>query len=193
MNELDYQRLVIGYHGCDAQTVNDVLLNDQPLKLSENEYDWLGKGIYFWEYGPQRAEHWACEEAKRSGKIKTPAVLGAYIHLGNCFDLLDVRNTELLKSLYPEFVRICAEKKIPLPQNKSPGGSGEDLVLRFRDCAVVNWCLDQLKDTTDYQTVRCVFSEGSAAFDGSKILLKSHIQIAVRDPDCIVGFFKPKP
>jgi hypothetical protein len=44
-----------------------------------------------------------------------------------------------------------------------------------------------------YQTVRGVFLEGEPAFPGSKIALKSHIQIAVRDPACILGFFSPEP
>jgi hypothetical protein len=44
----------------------------------------------------------------------------------------------------------------------------------------------------EYQTVRGVFIEGKPAFPGSKIALKSHIQIAVKDPACIVGVFEPK-
>ena len=32
-----------------------VLLRGEPLQPSENDYDWLGRGIYFWEHGPQRA------------------------------------------------------------------------------------------------------------------------------------------
>ena len=66
-------------------------------------------------------------------------------------------------------------------------------MLRYRDCAVVNWCLEMLEKVAGqrYDTVRCIFSEGEPAFAGSKILSKSHIQIAVRDPEMILGFFKP--
>lgn len=192
MSALDYQRMIIGYHGCDATTVNEVLVDGQPLTPSENDYDWLGPGIYFWEHGPQRAYRWACEKAKRDDSINTPAVLGAYIHLGRCFDLLDIRNTELLRRMYPAFLRFSAGK--PLPQNESPpGGAGEDLVLRKLDCAVVKWSLDRLREQEDdRQTVRCVFTEGEPAFPESRIMLKSHIQVAVRDPACILGFFKPR-
>ena len=42
-----------------------------------------------------------------------------------------------------------------------------------------------------YQTVRGVFIEGRPAFPGSKVALKSHIQIAVRDPACISELFLP--
>lgn len=62
MNAFTYQRLVIGYHGCDESTQQNVLMKGKLLKPSEQAYDWLGKGIYFWEHGPERALQWA--EAK---------------------------------------------------------------------------------------------------------------------------------
>jgi hypothetical protein len=43
-----------------------------------------------------------------------------------------------------------------------------------------------------FQTVRGVFQEGAVAFSGSDIRKKSHIQVAVRDPACISGYFKPQ-
>jgi hypothetical protein len=43
-----------------------------------------------------------------------------------------------------------------------------------------------------FQTVRGVFIEGGEAFPGSCIMEKSHIQIAVRDPACIIGVFQPR-
>ena len=45
---------VVGYHGC-PQEVADLLLAGQPWQPSANTYDWLGGGIYFWEYAPHRA------------------------------------------------------------------------------------------------------------------------------------------
>src|SRR5882762_6188505 len=78
-----FQRIVIGYHGCDAAVAAKVLAGTARLNLSTNAYDWLGEGIYFWEHGPQRAREWAIEQAKLSGaKIKQPSVLGARINLG---------------------------------------------------------------------------------------------------------------
>lgn len=49
MADLNYQRMVIGYHGCDAATADVVLSGNYSLQPSDNDYDWLGKGIYFWE------------------------------------------------------------------------------------------------------------------------------------------------
>jgi hypothetical protein len=45
---------ILGYHGCDADVATR-LIEGEPFKASENDYDWLGPGIYFWESNPQRA------------------------------------------------------------------------------------------------------------------------------------------
>lgn len=187
---LKYQRSILAYHGCDEAVVTNVLTTGLPLKRSQNDYDWLGQGVYFWEYGPQRALEWA----KASKKIKKAAILGAIINLGACFDLLDTANTLLLAGLYPYYCEACEKMSVPIPQNLPAGGEAiGDLAKRHLDCAVINWCLDFLEkeEQVHFHTVRGVFSEGKAAFAGSKIMEKSHIQIAVRDMAAIAGFFKP--
>jgi len=83
-----------------------------------------------------------------------------------------------------------------MPLNRdAPGSRRGDKVLRFRDCAVIDYTLNDLEETEhiEYQTVRGVFLEGKPAFPGSKIAFKSHIQIAVKDPACIVELFRPDP
>lgn len=40
---------VLGYHGCDRAVGEKVLANKEHLRASDNDYDWLGTGIYFWE------------------------------------------------------------------------------------------------------------------------------------------------
>lgn len=60
-----YDRIVVAYHGCEESVAEAVLAGEALLKPSVNEYDWLGAGIYFWEYGPERALHFAAEQMKR--------------------------------------------------------------------------------------------------------------------------------
>jgi len=92
-----YQRIVVGYHGCDAAVVERVLAGKALLRLGTNAYDWLGEGIYFWEHGPQRAYEWAIEQTKfGAAKVRNPSVLAARIDLGVCLDLLDTANARLL-------------------------------------------------------------------------------------------------
>ncbi len=192
-----YQRIVVGYHGCDAAVAERVLAGKARLHPSTNPYDWLGAGIYFWEHGPQRAYEWAAERAGREGaKLRNPSVLGARIDLGVCLDLLDTANTRLLRKWYANFRRFVRATGRKMPQNRDAARSRRgDKVLRFLDCAVVDYTVSMIAETegTSYQTVRGVFLEGEPAFPGSKIALKAHIQLAVRDLACIREVFRPDP
>ena len=49
----DYHRTIIGYHGT-AKAIATNLVDGAPFDASTNDDDWLGHGIYFWEYAPSR-------------------------------------------------------------------------------------------------------------------------------------------
>ena len=53
MNRL-HTSFVLGYHGCSVEFGERCLLGET-LVGSDQEYDWLGPGIYFWESDPLRA------------------------------------------------------------------------------------------------------------------------------------------
>ena len=195
MDLLSYQRTVFAFHGCDSRVADAVLNGKEKLLASENNYDWLGHGIYFWEHGPARAEEWARQQSKRKGsKIKKPAVLGAIISLGNCFDLLDVRSTDLLTDAAESIIQVLGAQGKELPKNQPTGTGDFDWLKRHRDCFVLNSAIPTIEryESCTFQTVRGVFQEGVAAFDGAGIKRKSHIQIAVRDPRAIIGYFRPE-
>jgi hypothetical protein len=40
--------LIIGFHGCDKKVRDAIVSGKLSLKASNNDYDWLGHGIYFW-------------------------------------------------------------------------------------------------------------------------------------------------
>jgi hypothetical protein len=50
----DYNRTIVGYHGTTAD-VAERLVDGDPFTASDNDDDWFGKGIYFWEYAPKQA------------------------------------------------------------------------------------------------------------------------------------------
>lgn len=89
---LCHPNLFLGYHGCEKSLAEQLILNRKPMEPSENKYDWLGSGIYFWEGDPQRA----LEFAKEVKKCKEPFVVGAIINLGNCLDLTRRYDIDLL-------------------------------------------------------------------------------------------------
>lgn len=192
MRVLDYQRLVVAYHGCDSRVRDRVITGGSAMSASRNDYDWLGHGIYFWEHGPARALEWAEARVER-GRLDKPAVLGAILHLGQCFDLLDVRFTNILRRAFPGFCRTMERTGTLMPRNEPSSPADSDRLLRRRDCAVLNWTISEVESAwkIKFHSVRGVFQEGEPVFEGSDIRHRSHIQIAVRDPDCILGFFLP--
>ncbi len=50
---------VLGFHGCDESVSKKIINGGDILKPSNNDYDWLGNGIYFWENDPYRALEYA--------------------------------------------------------------------------------------------------------------------------------------
>jgi len=186
--------LILGFHGCDESVAHAVLNGHSFLKTSSNNYDWLGHGIYFWENSPSRAYEYADflrKHPKRSlGIITKPAVIGAVIDLGTCLDLLDYQNLQLLKIAY-QFV--SAQKKNSIPQNKAINNSG-DILLKELDCRVIETvhALKEEASQSSFDSVRGVFFEGEEIYPNASFRVKDHIQICVRNPNCIKGFFLPR-
>ena len=92
-----------------------MLKNGKSLNPSQNSYDWLGHGIYFWEADENRALDWA----KKNQKFKNPTVIGAFIQLGNCLNLLNAEHIKLVKSSYEILKDELKILGLPLPKNKN--------------------------------------------------------------------------
>ncbi len=186
---MHYDRTIVGYHGCDEEVAKR-LLEGEPFRPSRNDYDWLGHGIYFWEYGLGRAYRFA-QEQKRRGKVERPAVVGALIRLGECFDLMDTRFTEDLEQFFPSWAESVRASGAELPQNE---GRTPDRKLRRLDCAVLNAYMRLSGQRGQvYDTVRCGFVEGEPVYPGAGICKESHLQIVVRNSQSIFGVFRPVP
>jgi hypothetical protein len=183
--------LVLGYHGCDLAIARAIVSGQKQQLRSDNEYDWLGSGFYFWEDSPARALHWGQSEAKRkTGKVKTPAVLGAIIDLGNCLNLIDAEHLNLVKAAHKAYLELCRISGGKPLQNK---GSG--LRARYLDKAVFETLhkLREQEKKQPFDTVRAFFVEGEPLYENAGLHSLDHIQICVRDPRRIVGYFLPRP
>lgn len=177
--------LVLGFHGCRRDTYEAVLYQHQHLKKSENEYDWLGNGIYFWENNYQRARDWAYNRYGNDGMV-----IGAILDLGYCLNLTDYESADILKMGYELLKVRCSEDE--LPQNEM-GKSKVDLLLRNLDCAVIQTIQSfyAKQGVQQYDSVRGVFTEGNPVYPGAGVLEKTHTQICVFNPNCIKGYFAP--
>jgi hypothetical protein len=195
-----YSRLpafVLGFHGCDHSVAAAVVSKREQLKPSQNKYDWLGAGIYFWENNSQRAIDFAAglQRRRRRGKrtIRNPSSIGAVIDLGLCLNLLDARYLKVLQQAFRTLEQTANDKGQELPENR-PLTGGAELLLRDLDCAVINTvhALREQDGLPPFDTVRSAFIEGPELYPGSTFREKNHIQICVRNPKCIKGYFWPQ-
>jgi len=182
--------LVVGYHGCDLEVARNVIALQEHLKPSQNAWDWLGHGIYFWEDSPARAESWAMAESQRDGsKIQHPVVLGAVIDLGNCLNLTEAEALTHVKIAHGEYTKSCQSAGVQTARNRGP-----DLRARYLDCAVMEM-LHQLRHEEKkqpYETIRGFFMEGHELYADAGFRELDHIQICVRASAQIIGCFWPR-
>ncbi|MBC8072951.1 MAG: hypothetical protein IAG13_31805 [Deltaproteobacteria bacterium] len=169
----DYHRTVIGSHGTRRDTA-EALVRGTSFKGSENDDDWLGHGIYFWEYAPQQAWWWA---QHRYGPGQG-AVVGAMIRLGQCLDFLDPRNGTLLDKAHDEVRETFSQAGISLPENANNH--------KYRDCIVFKYLYKTLEDAgRDVDACRAVFVPTSGRdryWTRSGVFRGSHIQLCIRNP-----------
>lgn len=197
--------LTIGFHGCDEKVRNELVNFPNKVKKSQETYDWLGNGFYLWENNYERALQWAKDKQQR-GTLNMPSVVGVVYLLDFCLDFTDSEYINILCEYYEllkEDLKISGKS---LPKNKDlPNDQYHDLILRELDCAVIEYLHQKIEEkiSTDkksngysnfipFDSVRGIFTEGGPAFEGAGIQLKNHIQVCIRNLNCIKGFFIPR-
>lgn len=197
--------LMIGFHGCD-ESIRDTLVNNpNDIKKSQESFDWLGNGFYIWENNYTRALKWA-QDKKVRGTLETPSAVGVVYQLDYCLDFTDSEFIDILIDYYnllKDDLLITGKR---LPENKNPSADKyNDLILRELDCAVIEYLHQKIEENIKkdidnkgfstlkpFDSVRGVFTEGGPAFNGAGIQSKNHIQICIRNLNCIKGFFIPR-
>ncbi|MFT8827818.1 hypothetical protein [Acetobacter syzygii] len=181
---------VLGYHGCDKAIGESLINSISKPTLSEKDYDWLGPGFYVWEADPKRAWEWADDKKNRNSKVE-PFVIGVVVDLGNCLDLTNREDLELLKGAYAGLKEINEKAGDPLPVNSWADENGQPRLWNL-DCAVIKFLHKTIADQTNakpYDTVRGLFQEGGALYPGSGFKSKNHTQIAICNTAAIKGIF----
>ena len=189
--------LVMGFHRCDISVRTAVVLNEAKLLPSQNDYDWLGHGIYFWENNRLRALQFAQElqahVRKNKSPIIQPATLGAVIDLGHCLDLMDTEHLQLLRTSYEKLQTAYYNYGVKLPENKSSTFSNEKLIRELDCCVIQNFHESRLDlCLKPFDSVRSVFVEGEPLYPNAGFNEKNHIQLCIRNPNCIKGYFIPR-
>jgi hypothetical protein len=171
---------ILGYHGCHrnfAAGARSGTITLARWKPSQNVYDWLGEGIYFWEASRTRAEQWASQQFGSQADV-----LAVEIDLGQCLNLLESTYHDALRATYRNLRAVYRTQGWTLPKNQK---GRHDM-----DCLVINKFVKFMERFEErqgilFQSVRGVFEEGRPLFSGSAIRAQSHIQIAVRDVACM--------
>lgn len=149
--------------------------------------------MYFWENSLTRAQEYAQELATKRQKIKAPFVIGAVINLGYCFDLTDAFSLNLLETEYQNMAKLFAKADVPMPENQQVFKNDTDFLFRKLDCAVIEY-MHQMIDEENrkaFDTVRGVFWEGDPLYPTSGFKKKNHVQLCIRNPNAIKGYFRP--
>jgi hypothetical protein len=165
---------ILGYHGTSQERAAAILSTG--FRASDNDYDWLGTGIYFFQDAPLRARQWATQQHPQD-----PAVICSRIHLDNCIDLFDIGWQPLLKNVYNSFVEQYRDTEQPLPKQNPERSKAHRL-----DCAFFNFAIELISQAQPIDSIRAAFMEGERLFPSSAIFELAHIQIAVRHPQLII-------
>lgn len=175
---LQYDRTIIAYHGTNRETANR-RVNGEPFQASNTEDEWLGTGVYFWEHAPKQAWHWATQVRR----YEHPAVVGAVIRLGNCFDCCDPANIALLLAFKDSMVAGLRDAGQPVPQNHR-----RNMKL---DCAVFDYVYTQAlsagRPIDSFRAVYVPADNKKRIWPKSWIYAETHVQISVRSPENILA------
>jgi hypothetical protein len=165
---------VYGYHG--TSRTKAINIQNNGFRASDNDYDWLGNGIYFFQDAPARAGAWA-----KKHYPKEPVVIRASIYLEGCMDLLDTMWFEDLKMIYGAFAAQYRFRGVPMPLQNPSVSKAHRL-----DCAFFKYTTKLLLgQDNQVKCIRAAFAEGNSIFPTSAIFDLAHVQIVVLNPALI--------
>lgn len=147
--------------------------------------------MYFWENDPARAWEYVNEaKVREPDKYPNPTVVGAVLDLGHCLNLTENQYKNLLKNAYEKYRDFVFAMHGEMPQNREAYAGDHDKLLRPLDRAVIEFLHDTNRDKYKFDSVRGMFIEGEELYEGAGFHEKTHVQIAIRNPLMIKGYFR---
>ncbi len=188
-------QLVVAYHGCDRETENALVSGSlRNLTPSNNPYDWLGPGIYFFQDDWRRALMFAQASADNPSRkftaqpIENPSVVGALLKLSSVLDISTQEGIDAFRVSY----QALQKSGVRLKENRKSKPDDPDVILRGLDRQVFinlhQMYIDQGLPPLD--AVRGAFPQGQPVAPTSAIFANSHVQIALLNPECVLGYFR---
>lgn len=192
--------LQIGYHGCDITVRDGLVAGKLRPTPSSNQYDWLGPGFYLFEGDAERAlafaETAASEPQRRltARPIATPAVVGCVFSVQRCLDITTKAGRLEFENAYLHLHAGRIHEGELLPLNSPAHIGDEEILLRGLDRAVFQFIHSSRRERDGidrFQAVRGAFRQGPEIAPSSGFHRDSHVQIALRDFNCVKGWFLP--
>ncbi len=159
---------LIGHHGTSRQVAEIVL--SKGFRASQNSYDWLGDGAYFWQNAPLRAMEWAVQTFAHDA-----VVIEATIEVRDFINLLDVEWMSWLSEVHDQYLDELKRSGEPLPVQS-------DRAHRLDGVSILE------ASGIPVRGIIGAFREGRPVFTNSALYSHSHVQIAVRDLSLITDY-----
>lgn len=193
----DYHRTVVGYHGTTLGVALKLVNRISEFTASKRDYDWLGRGVYFWEHAPEQALTFARirQNQLQKKKEKTPkeelrasdqlAVVACTIRLGFCLDLAEPENVKYIADIFESYKTAVELAGDALPKNNRK--------YRKLDNAVFEYAYKLIEDTepnVKVDSARGIYVPKDGAkriWDGCWLSHDTHIQLCVRNQANLLG------
>ncbi|WP_426303939.1 hypothetical protein ACN9MJ_13045 [Acidovorax facilis] len=205
-------QITLAYHGCDITTRDDLVTGlIRNLRSSTNEYDWLGDGSYYFENDSTRALQYAKYTANHPTlnltkvPIGTPAVVGVVLDVSRWLDMTTQEGIDNYRIALRTLLTGFAATGKPPPANTAAFSGDADLIHRSLDRAVYELIhslratelangmaegdASKVVDMAPYQATRGAFKQGLQVGATSSVHEGNHVQIALRDVNCVRGWF----
>lgn len=153
----------IGFHGTNIDSANSILSSNKFLD-SQDEEEWLGTGVYFFENDVQQAVNYIYK-AKKVANYKSIQV---NINTNKLLNLVDTKTNEQFNNFAKKFQNRYKTRK--------------DHTQRKLINAVI---LDAMYKLEPYEVVRGVFPVPNTNYAPRTNIQPMQIQVCVRKHDCI--------
>ncbi|MBU5437774.1 hypothetical protein KQI42_07130 [Tissierella sp. MSJ-40] len=159
----EHVRKIIGFHGTRREFADSILQSER-FKISKDDEEWLGPGVYFFENDIKQAYYY-CIKAK---KFKSWAILRSDIQANIIMDLTDLETLERF-----EEVAEAIKNRYYKRSDGKPRKLLNSVVLNI------------IYKAEEYDLVRAVFPVPSTRCIPRTNIMPMQVQLCVRNLQCI--------
>lgn len=176
--------MLVGFHTTEFDVADSVVNKNIRIDGNRDEKEWLGKGVYVWPDSVEMALAWV-RIGVANKWLKSPAIIKYDIDPGLCLDVNNEKNYAELREAYNYLKDAHSKLNSDMPVNERILNGVP--INRFLDCFVIETVdfLRRVKKLPRYDTVKGMFEDGQPVFPGAAVKDKTHIQMAVRNHNCL--------